>query len=119
MKRQLHLVQSDFEQLEKKVLPRFPFCFLTFKCAKDVPHAFEVKDISASGMQIALKSGEHNINNGEHISGRLNWTGRDLEVQGLVKWKTDRRLGIEFSNDVSKRESVIDYLSVDKIATFV
>ena len=67
-------------------------------------------------MQIALKSGEHHINNGEHISGRLNWTGRDLEVQGVVKWKTSTRLGIEFSNDATKRENIIDYLRVDKIA---
>ena len=58
MARHLNLVQSDFEQLEKIVFPRFPFCYLTFKCDEYDTHVFEVKDISQTGMQLALKNGE-------------------------------------------------------------
>ena len=27
----LSLIKTDFEQLEKRVLPRYPLCYLTFK----------------------------------------------------------------------------------------
>lgn len=79
-------------------------------------HAFEVKDISFSGMQLALKSGEHNLNEGEKIHGRLHWSGRELEINGTIKWTTDKRLGVEFSNEISVREEVQDFLNLELIA---
>jgi hypothetical protein len=112
----LNLVKSDFEQHEKITLPRFPFCYLTFKCSKDSGHVFEVKDISYSGMQLGLRSGEHNLKEDEKIHGFLHWSGRELEINGNIKWKTDMRLGVEFSSQASAREEVDQFLDIEKIA---
>jgi hypothetical protein len=112
----LNLVQSDFEQLEKKVFPRFPFCYLTFKCDEYDTHVFEVKDISQTGMQLALKNGEHNISEEKKINGTINWAGISLEVACEVKWTTQNRLGVEFSHKPSHRESINAFLSVQNFA---
>lgn len=112
----LNLVKSDFEQLEKKVFPRFPFCYLTFKCDDYDTHVFEVKDISQTGMQLALANGEHNIGEDKKINGTLQWSGIKLEVSAVVKWKTKRRLGVEFNTKPSHRENVTDFLSVQNFA---
>lgn len=116
MAKHLNLVESDFEQLEKRVLPRFPFCYLTFKCAKQLKKTFEVKDISYSGMQLSLKDGEHDLLEDEVISGMLHWAGRELEISGNVVWKTSMRAGIEFSNALSSRNSIDDFLKLEFIA---
>lgn len=116
MTRHLNLVQSDFEHLEKKVLPRFPFCYLTFKCSKGEEHIFEIKDISNSGMQLALRNGEHKLKEGETISGMIHWQSRELGISGNVKWTTPMRLGVEFSTQASSRDEVNDFLMLDKIA---
>lgn len=116
MARHLNLVKSDFEQLEKRILPRFPFCFLTFKSSKDNARVFEVKDISTSGMQLCLKSGEHQLTANENIHGHLHWNGAELEVTGNVKWMAGMRLGVEFSAQASAREEVGDFLNLEKIA---
>lgn len=116
MTRHLNLVQSDFEHLEKRILPRFPFCFLTFKCSADTKHVFEVKDISNSGMQLGLKIDGHALNENENIHGFLHWAGRELEVTGNVKWKTDLRLGVEFSSQASVRQEVDSFLDIAEVA---
>lgn len=116
MARHLNLVQSDFEQLEKKVFPRFPFCYLTFKSTQYDTHVFEVKDISQTGMQLGLKDGEHNLNDTQQISGKIQWNGVQIEVAGEVKWTTDKRLGVEFSNKPSQRSEVDKFLSVQNFA---
>ena len=117
MTRHLNLVQSDFEQLEKRVLPRFPFCYLTFKCSKNSDHVFEVKDISNSGMQIALRDGTHSIENEATVSGKLHWTGTELEISGTVKWVTDMRLGVEFSGSAALREKIDQFLQMENFAS--
>jgi hypothetical protein len=114
--RHLNLVKSDFEQLEKITLPRFPFCYLTFKCSKNTKQVFEVKDISNSGMQLSLKDGEHSLAEDENIHGYLHWAGRELEVNGNIKWKTDMRLGVEFSSQATSREDVTNFLDLETIA---
>jgi hypothetical protein len=112
----LNLVQSDFEQHEKITLPRFPFCYLTFKCSKDTEHVFEVKDISYSGMQLGLRNGEHGLKEDETIHGFLHWSGRELEINGSIKWKTNMRLGVEFSSQATARQEVNSFLDLEKIA---
>lgn len=112
----LNLVESDFEALEKRVLPRFPFCYLTFKCAQSPDRAFEVKDISHSGMQLSLKDGSHGIKKDEKINGKLHWNGQELEVNGKVAWDTEMRLGIEFANSQSAREAVDGFLKVETLS---
>lgn len=117
--RHLNLVESDFEQLEKITLPRFPFCYLTFKSSKDDSLVFEVKDISYSGMQIGLRDGEHSLRSDENISGHLRWAGSELEINGTVKWNTEMRVGIEFSNSTSERTEVETFLNIKKIASLL
>ncbi|MEE2670512.1 MAG: PilZ domain-containing protein [Bdellovibrionota bacterium] len=117
MERHLNLVESDFEELEKKVFPRFPFCFLTFKPdAQHDPHTFEVKDISHSGMQIALRMGEHDLKKEQAIAGHLHWGSEELKVTGTVKWDTQMRAGIEFSHSPQLREKVSALLDLGKYA---
>ena len=107
---QLKLVESDFENLEKRVLPRFPFCYLTFKCGHS-EKVFEIRDISHSGMQLVLRDGEHDIKEGSHIHGHIHWFGDTLDINASVKWVTDQRLGVEFSSQQSMREDVSKFLS--------
>ncbi len=116
MARHLNLVQSDFEQLEKIVFPRFPFCYLTFKCDEYDTHVFEVKDISQTGMQLALKNGEHQMNAEKLINGTVNWQGISIDVSAEVKWTTEKRLGVEFTHKPSHRESVNEFLSIQNFA---
>lgn len=115
MERHLNLVESDFEELEKKVFPRFPFCFLTFKASQAEGSAegdltFEVKDISNSGMQIALRMGQHSLKKDNTISGLLHWSGVEIKVSGTVRWSTGMRAGIEFHSSHQVRDRVSDLL---------
>lgn len=112
----LSLVQSDFEQLEKRVLPRFPFCYLTFKSDNDSQRVFEIKDISHSGMQLASKSDENGTTEGQDIAGEIHWLGKSVNIAGTVKWMKENRLGIEFSNLPKLRENVDSFLSIDHFA---
>lgn len=114
MERHLNLVESDFEQLEKRILPRFPFCYLTFKGPEE--KVFEVKDISHSGMQLCLKNGDHNFKADDQISGNLHWSGQELEVTGVIRWQKPNRLGVEFSGQTSLRGAVEDFLAIDGLA---
>lgn len=116
MNKHLNLVESDFETLEKRILPRFPFCYLTFKSPQISNQVFEVKDISYSGMQIGLKNGHHSIKKDEKIHGMLHWSGHELELNGNVAWSTSMRLGVEFSTSQSSREAVDKFLNIDKLA---
>jgi hypothetical protein len=116
MARHLNLVQSDFEQLEKKIFPRFPFCYLIFKSTQYETHVFEVKDISQTGMQLGLKDGEHNLKDESQISGSIHWNGSQIDIAGDIKWTTDSRLGVEFSHKPSQRTQVDTFLSVQNFA---
>lgn len=117
MAKHLNLIESDFEQLEKRVLPRFPFCYLTFKCSRKLDHVFEVKDISFSGMQLGLKDGEHGLLKDEQINGNLHWGSKELEINGNIKWRTDMRLGVEFSTSATSRSEINSFLEVDFLST--
>lgn len=114
--RHLNLVQSDFEKLEKRVLPRFPFCYLTFKSENGNAHVFEIKDISHSGMQLALRSESSLMNAGEDIAGEIHWLGKSLKVAGTIKWSKESRLGIEFANIPKLREELDNFLKIDHFA---
>lgn len=117
MARHLNLVQSDFEKLEKRVLPRFPFCYLIFKSENSNERVFEVKDISHSGMQLALKSGNSEERQGENLKGEIHWLGKSLKVQGSVKWAKENRLGVEFSGQQTQREAVDGFLKIENFAS--
>lgn len=113
MKRHLSLVESDFELMEKRVLPRFPFCYLTFKDYKDEEQVFEVKDISNSGMQICLKNGDHAYNLNSDIKGNLSWLGNRIDIAGTVKWSKENRLGVEFLAVKNLKNDLLDFLKID------
>jgi hypothetical protein len=111
----LSLIKSDIESLEKRVFPRFPFCYMNFKDAKH-EQVFEISDISHTGMQINLKNGENTYTKEDKISGDIRWQGKQLSVLGAIRWKKGTRIGVEFANKASLRESLNDFLSISHFA---
>ena len=104
------------EPPEQRTLPRFPYCFLTFKSNNsECERAFEVKDISYTGMQLALKDGGHNFKEKGVIDGQLHWLGNVLKVEGSVKWTTSSRVGIAFNTGDKFQKEVSDFLSIQNI----
>lgn len=116
MARHLNLVKSDFETLEKRVLPRFPFCYLIFKASDVKDHAFEVKDISTGGMQLELKNCDYSTGPESKIGGEIHWQGKKLEIVGDVQWVRDNRIGVAFSKQASLRAKVESFLSPQNFA---
>lgn len=116
MTRHLNIVESDFENLEKKILPRFPFCYLTFRGDNDA-NIYEVKDISHSGMQLELKDGEIQSKRDDIIDGVVHWKGAALNITGKIVWHTQARLGVAFKIDPSNSKKLDDFLSPKHLAT--
>jgi len=116
MNRHLSLVESDFEALEKRRLPRFPFCYLLFKNKKENAQVFEIKDISHSGMQLSLKNGNFSYKNNDVINGEIHWLGRSVDISGEIAWVNQNRIGVEFSSKPSQRQNVDDFLDIDHFA---
>ncbi len=114
MERKFNLIKSDFEKHEKRILPRFPFCYLTFKADKD-SRVYEIKDISRTGMQISLKDGESQFGEDSPLSGSIHWLGKSLDVQGLIKWKTGTRMGVEFAKRREVLEEVNEFLQIENL----
>lgn len=114
MERRFNLIKSDFEKHEKRVLPRFPFCYLTFK-SDETSRVFEVKDISLTGMQLSLKDDAHQFEADKNLKGSIHWMGKTLEVAGTIKWHTDSRVGVEFQKKRDVLEKVQSFLSMQEI----
>ena len=118
MERHLNLIKTEFKELEKRVLPRFPFTYLTFKNEGESQadqKVFEVKDISFTGMQLSLKDGDHKYIPGADISGIIHWRGATLDTKGKVKWVKGHSLGVEFIEDENMSTEVKNFLSIDNI----
>jgi hypothetical protein len=114
MERRFNLIKSDFEKHEKRVLPRFPFCYLTFK-ADENSRVYEIKDITHTGMQISLKDSAHEFSPESLLKGSIHWLGKNLEVSGTVKWATPNRLGLEFAKRREMLDKVQDFLDIKEI----
>ena len=114
MERRFNLIKSDFEKHEKRILPRFPFCYLTFK-PDDNSRVYEVKDISHTGMQISLKDGSLELANDSMLKGSIHWLGKNLDISGTVKWSTSNRLGVEFVKRREILENVNEFLKTQEI----
>lgn len=114
MERQLSLVETNYEKIEKRVFPRFPFTYLIFK-AGDQQKVYEVKDISFTGMQLSLKDGEHNYKPGDAIEGLLHWRTATLRAKGTIKWAQEKRFGLAFEQTEEFKRSVRQFLSVENI----
>ncbi len=113
MERRFNLIKSDFEKHEKRVLPRFPFCYLTFK-ADENSRVYEVKDISHTGMQLSLKDG-HEFQEDHSLRGSIHWMGQNLDVSGTVKWHTPHRLGVEFLKKRELLDKVQNFLNIKEV----
>nr|MBA2406249.1 PilZ domain-containing protein [Bdellovibrionales bacterium] len=114
MERRFNLIKSDFEKHEKRVLPSFPFCYLTFK-SDDTSRVYEVKDISLTGMQLSLKEEGHSFVDDSLLKGSIHWLGKNLDITGTVKWSTSNRLGIEFIKRREVTEKVHAFLDINEI----
>ncbi len=114
MERRFNLIKSDFEKHEKRVLPSFPFCYLTFK-SDDTSRVYEVKDISLTGMQLSLKEEGHSFEDDSLLKGSIHWLGKNLDIAGTVKWSTSNRLGIEFIKRREVTEKVHAFLDINEI----
>lgn len=115
MENHLSLIKTGFQDIEKRVFPRFPFNYLTFKAKNGSERVFAVKDISYTGMQLSLKDGGHPYKNGQELSGELHWRGSQLSLSAQVKWVHGQRLGLEFSNSASFEGQIKDFLSIENI----
>ncbi len=114
MERRFNLIKSDFEKHEKRVLPRFPFCYLTFK-PDETARVYEVKDISHTGMQLSLKDEGHGFKEENVLKGNIHWLGKNLDVVGTVKWHTSNRIGVEFAKKRDVLDKVRSFLSLEEL----
>jgi hypothetical protein len=114
MERRFNLIKSDFEKHEKRVLPRFPFCYLTFKSDEN-SRIYEIKDISHTGMQLSLKDDDQAFTEEHLLKGHIHWLGKNLDITGTVKWHTQNRLGVEFAKKRDVMDKVQNFLSMDEM----
>ena len=130
----LNLIKENEDHIEKRIFPRFPFNSLSFKeedkknkrkwlfwplfrrrKKKNLAHAFEVDNISYTGMQLTLKDGGHAHKVKDILKGTLSWRGDTLKVYGVVKWISKGRLGVAFDAKKKQKKSLKRFLSADKI----
>ena len=114
MERRFNLIKSEFEKHEKRILPRFPFCYLTFKPDNN-SKVYEIKDISLTGMQLSLKEDGHSFNNDHALEGHIHWLGKHLDIMGTVKWHTPNRIGVEFTKKKDILDKVEGFLSIEEM----
>jgi hypothetical protein len=114
MERRFNLIKSDFEKHEKRILPRFPFTYLTFKPESN-SRVYEIKDISHTGMQLSLKDETSSFQADSLLKGHIHWLGKNLDIVGTVKWLTSNRLGVEFAKKREVLEKVQNFLSIEEM----
>ncbi|MBY0515840.1 MAG: PilZ domain-containing protein [Bacteriovoracaceae bacterium] len=114
--RRFNLIKTDFEQHEKRVFPRFPVCYLTFKPEQGA-RAHEIKDISFTGMQLGINEGCGVYTEGQQLNGTVHWLGHELNMQGKVMWSTKGRIGIEFVKRVEQGENLKKFLSEERLVS--
>lgn len=123
MERHLSLIKTDYQELEKRVFPRFPFGFMIFKeDQKDQQEnkmVFEVKDISLSGMQLAFRDGTHNYRVGSSIAGELHWRTSVIKVKGKIQWVREDSIGLSFDSSISFEEKMRSFLSFENIVSHI
>lgn len=113
MTERLNLIKTEGSIPEKRVLPRYPFSFMTFKSSSQADHAFEVADISQGGMRLALKDGSHSYRPGDDAAGELHWRQFKLNIMGRVAWTQARALGVEFNEKIANE--VKELLNVENV----
>lgn len=116
MERHLSLVEQTTPELEKRVFPRFPFCYLIFR-PEDHNKGFEVIDLSETGMQLSLKDGGHPYRPDQKIKGEIHWKQRSLPIAGVVRWVKGQRLGVSFTGEDDQTKVASQFLAVDWITS--
>lgn len=114
MEGHLNLIKTDYKETEKRVFPRFPFTYLTFKPSSGEEQVFQVLNISYTGMQISLKDGGCEFKPDSSIEGELHWRGASIEIKGSVKWVQGQRLGVAFEEELTKT-TIPKFLSIENI----
>ncbi len=115
MERRLNLIKSEAVLEQKRVLPRFPFCYLTFK-SDQTSRVYEVRDISFTGMQLLKRDRTIDYHQDQPLRGVIHWLGEEMKVDAKVKWSTQSRLGVEFIKRVENAESIKRLLHIPTIA---
>jgi hypothetical protein len=119
MERHLSLIKTEYQELEKRVFPRFPFGLMVFKDKDGDNHAFEVKDISLTGMQMSYRDGNRSYEKGAVVSGRLQWRNASIEVKGKIEWARGQSFGLSFDSSISFEEKMRSFLSYDNIVSHI
>lgn len=110
MERHLSLLKANTAYEEKRTFPRFLFSDMTFK-AKGHAMAFQVSNISFTGMRIQLKDGIHHLKKDNQISGFIHWQRNKIQVQAQVVWANHQQLGLTFKDP----QKIKELLSADRI----
>jgi hypothetical protein len=114
MERRFNLIKSEALAEQKRVLPRFPFCYLTFKPDKS-DRVYEVRDISFTGMQLLKRDPSVDYKDEQPIKGIIHWQGHEMKVDAKIKWTTKSRLGVEFIKRQENAESIKKFLTISEI----
>lgn len=112
--RRFNLIKTDFQQHEKRIFPRFPVCYLTFR-PTDGERAHEIKDISHTGMQLGVTEGSGDYTEGQALQGTVHWLGHELTMTGKVMWSTKGRVGVEFIKRQELATQLNQFLSEDRL----
>ena len=110
MEHRLNLVENGPAQQEKRIFPRFPFPAMTFKL-KGFSAAFQVANISPTGMGIQLKNGSHQLQNGDLIEGLIHWQGKEFRIKAKVAWSKSNCAGLSLRG----REKMAHFFSEKNI----
>ena len=110
--RRFNLIKTDIELHEKRVFPRFPFCYLTFK-PDQAARAHEIKDISFTGMQ--LGTSDMAFEEGQSLNGTVHWLGEELNLHGRVKWVSRGRIGVEFIKRAELAHNLMQFLAEERL----
>jgi len=118
-----HLELISLEKLyptkEHITLPRYPIPQLTFRQEDDSVkiHGLEVRDISATGMQVENKLNTISWELGETISGKLKFSDQKIDIEAEVIWVKQSRAGLKFKHPDLKLEIAEKVLSIDKLCS--
>ncbi len=115
MENHLSLIKTGYQDIEKRIFPRFPFSYLTFKPQSGSSSVFAVKDISYSGVQLSLLDGGHPYKVGGSVQGELHWRGNKLELDAEVMWVNGQRLGLKFCEEEAFQSAIKNFLSIENI----
>jgi hypothetical protein len=115
MERRFNLIKTEALSDQKRVLPRFPFCYLTFK-PEHGDRVFEVRDISYTGMQLQRRDDSVEFTPDQPLRGTIHWQGSEMRVDARIKWLTQSRFGVEFIKRQETAESIKKFLDISVIA---